>query len=117
MTPLRHGRTGAWAAALLICAFLPQGVGAQVYHWVDDQGTIHYSTGLESVPERHRPEARALPVPAFRAEPEAVASASAITTIQFTPGGPILVSAKINGAGPVTLILDKIGRASCRERV
>jgi len=106
LTPLRRGRTGAWAAALLICASLPQGVGAQVYHWVDDQGTIHYSTGLESVPERYRPEARALPVPAIRAESEAVASASAITTIQFTPGAPILVSAKINGAGPVTLILD-----------
>ncbi len=28
------------------------------------------------------------------------------TKVLFTPGSPVLVSAKINGAGPVTLILD-----------
>jgi predicted aspartyl protease len=33
-------------------------------------------------------------------------SPTALTKIPFTPGLPVLVNAKINGAGPITLILD-----------
>lgn len=97
-----------WAAALLVCALFPRGVGAQVYHWVDDQGTVRYATGPESVPERYRFEAWPVPVPRgpATAEGEPSPRSPAITTVRFTPGAAILVEARINGAGPVTLILD-----------
>jgi hypothetical protein len=71
----------------------------RVYQWVDDQATVHYSTGLDSVPERHRPAARPLPVAPRGPAPESVA-------IPFTPGAPILVQATLNGAGTVVLVLD-----------
>ncbi|MBI3456567.1 MAG: aspartyl protease family protein [Candidatus Rokubacteria bacterium] len=98
-----------WAAAsLLVCVLFPAGVCAQVYHWVDEQGTIHYATELESVPKRYRSGVRLVPVPraptAVEGEPSP--PSAAITTIRFTPGAPILVEARINGAGPVTLVLD-----------
>jgi hypothetical protein len=92
------------AAILCTLLILPGSALAQVYHWVDDQGVIHYSTGIESVPARYRPQARALyasPAPAVPAiEP------SSLTTITFIPGSPVIVSARINGVGPITLVLD-----------
>jgi hypothetical protein len=94
---------------LLAGAFAPSVVCAQVYHWVDDQGVVHYSTGLESVPERYRPHARPLPVSPVTPAPAETARetpARAATTIPFIPGAPILVDARINGAGPLRLILD-----------
>jgi predicted aspartyl protease len=96
------------ATALLLIGVLLTGAGAQVYHWVDDQGVIHYTTGIESVPERYRPAARALPVSTADPPPSEppAASRSGTTTIPFKPGAPILVSARINGTGPVTLVLD-----------
>lgn len=96
------------ATALLLTGALVTGAGAQVYHWVDDQGVIHYTTGIESVPERYRPAARALPVSTADPLPAElpVASRSGTTTISFNPGAPILVSTRINGTGPVRLILD-----------
>jgi len=92
---------------LMIGAFVTS-AGAQVYHWVDDQGVIHYTTGIESVPERYRAAARALAIsPVDSTAPEApAASRAGTTTIPFVAGAPILVAAQINGAGPVTLILD-----------
>jgi predicted aspartyl protease len=95
------------ATVLLLIGILVAGAEAQVYHWVDDQGVIHYTTGIESVPERYRPAARALPVSTADPPPESpAASRSGTTTISFTSGAPILVSVRINGSGPVTLILD-----------
>jgi len=77
---------------------------AQVYRWVDEQGTIHFSSGLERVPERHRGGAR--PLQGAVDEPAPGVSGSGLARIAFTPGAPILVSVRINGAGPVTLVLD-----------
>jgi hypothetical protein len=74
----------------------------QVYRWVDDEGTVHYSTGVESVPERYRPGARALPVSPGGPAP----APSGSVAIPFTPGAPILVQVTVNGAGPVVLLLD-----------
>ena len=77
---------------------------AQMYQWEDDQGTVHYTNDLDTIPEPFR--SRAHFVPASPMAPPALAPPAGITRIPFTPGSPILVSARINGNGPVTLILD-----------
>jgi len=107
MNQRAHGWRVIVIAMLMIGAFVTS-LGAQVYHWVDDQGVIHYTTGIESVPERYRDAARALAVsPIDSPAPGTPTAARAgTTTIPFTAGAPILVAARINGTGPVTLILD-----------
>lgn len=82
---------------------------ADIYYWVDDQGIQYYTTRLESIPEPYRSKAQFLPLPTSPPAPpelERSPSPKGLTKIPFTPGLPVLVSAKINGAGPVTLILD-----------
>jgi hypothetical protein len=93
---------------VLIILALVSGVGAQVYHWVDDQGVVHYTTGIESVPERYRDGARAMASsPVDAPAPESPAPArSGTAVIPFVAGRPIVVTVRINGAGPVTLVLD-----------
>jgi aspartyl protease/uncharacterized protein DUF4124 len=95
-------------AAALVVGVLATSAGAQVYHWVDDQGVIHYTTGLESVPERYRDGARVMASsPIDSPMPESPAPARAgTTTIPFVAGRPIVVATQINGAGPVMLVLD-----------
>jgi hypothetical protein len=99
-----------WTAALiLICALFPGLALADIYHWVDDRGTQHYTTRFESIPEPYRSKAQLLPLPVSPpAPPELDRSPmpKGLTKIPFTPGLPVLVSAKVNGAGPITLILD-----------
>jgi hypothetical protein len=95
------------AVGVLLVGALASSAWSQVYHWVDDDGVIHYTTGIESVPERYRTAARALatsPVDAPR--PEAPAMRAGATTIPFVAGAPILVAARLNGVGPITLVLD-----------
>lgn len=94
----------ARAGVFLLLLLVPELALAQMYQWQDDQGTVHYTNDLHSIPEPHR--ARARFVPASPMAPPAVAPSAGITRIPFTPGSPILVSATINGNGPVTLILD-----------
>jgi predicted aspartyl protease len=82
-----------------------------MYRWTDEQGGVHYSQGIDSVPERFQPKARLLAYPDRPASPAASPSpaeseASRVTRIPFTPGKPIMVSAKINGEGSAQLMLD-----------
>jgi hypothetical protein len=83
---------------------------AQMYRWTDDQGAAHYSQGLDSVPERHRSRAQFLAYPELPATAPTVTSAmpeaSKATRIAFTPGKPIMVTARVNGSGSVQLMLD-----------
>jgi predicted aspartyl protease len=87
---------------------------AQIYRWVDDSGTPHYSEGIDSVPPRYRKSATPLglrnaPASSPSAAGDAAATTSAggaETVIQFTPGKHIIVDAKINGGTSVKLILD-----------
>jgi hypothetical protein len=84
--------------------------GAQMYRWTDDHGAAHYSQGLDSIPERHRSRAQLLVYPAIPAAAPAASSGSlqvsTATRIPFTPGKPIMVTARINGSGSVQLMLD-----------
>lgn len=86
----------------------PVDLRAQMVRWTDEQGQVHYSEGLDSVPERFRATARPLLLPTAPAAPEAGKSGGtrSVTKIPFKPGSPIMVSAKINGGGPVNLLLD-----------
>ena len=89
----------------------PAPAWAQMYRWTDEQGGVHYSQGIYSVPERFRSKAQLLAYPDRPASPAASPSpaegeASRVTRIPFTPGKPIMVSAKINGEGSAQLMLD-----------
>ena len=95
---------------LILLAFLagPVAAQAQMVRWSDDQGQVHYSEGLDSVPERYRTTAKPLALPTTPSAPQPPKSGApaGVTKIPFKPGSPIFVNAKINGGGPVTLMLD-----------
>jgi Aspartyl protease len=108
----------AFALILLVSSLaLPPGgladapTDVSVYRWVDDDGTLNYASGLDRVPERHRGSAELVPaspseiVPASPSEVVAP-PAPIVSRLSFVPGAPILVSARIGGAGPVTMLLD-----------
>jgi len=113
---------------LLAAVLLPATASAQTYRWTDDGGRVHYSQGLDSIPERFRAGARVLGVPepppaaAAPSDPAAPRPAAAAqpakagppagvtppggTRISFTPGSPIMVTARINDGGTADLMLD-----------
>ena len=94
---------------ILICLFFPEAGLSDMYYWVDDQGIQNYTARLESVPEEYRSKAQQLSLPPTPpAPPELKPSppTNGLTRIPFSPGSPVLVNAKINGLGPITLILD-----------
>lgn len=97
------------AAFISIVFLIPRLLLADIYFYVDEQGIQYYTTRLESIPESYRSKAQALSLPISPSAPQEVQPAPAkneISLIPFQPGSPILVQAKINGAGPITLILD-----------
>lgn len=111
---MSRSRRAAFPALLLALAVIglwPGTAWAQMYRWTDEQGGIHYSQGIYSVPERFRSKAQLLAYPERPAAPAETPSAaegegSRVTRIRFTPGKPIMVSAKINGEGSAQLMLD-----------
>jgi hypothetical protein len=99
-----------WTTALILISIIIPGLAsADIYYWVDEQGIQYYTTRLESIPEPYRSNAQVLSLPPSPpAPPELQPSPSqkGFTKISFTPGFPVLINAKINGVGPITLILD-----------
>jgi len=93
------------AALLLLALLVPGTASGQVYRWVDEEGTLHFTSGLDRVPPRYRETAELVPS-SPSAEPETPDPVAAVSRITFTPGSPIFVNARINGAGPIILILD-----------
>jgi hypothetical protein len=97
--------------ALLLLVLLASPVAAQVYTWTDDNGVVHYTADPWSIPPQHRPDDMPAPAPprapggweSWGVTP--VATAPAAVTVQFTPGEPIVVNARLNGV-PVALLLD-----------
>jgi hypothetical protein len=97
------------AVSLLLTALLAMTAFAEIYHWIDDQGTQYYTTDPDNIPERYRSRAQSFflpPPPAPPPELQVVTPPKEIITVSFQPGSSVLVSAKINGAGPIPLILD-----------
>jgi hypothetical protein len=114
-------RTIPLALAVAAALLLPCPARAHVYHWEDEDGTVHFTNAPDRVPGPHRPEGASLPPPALEPpspdEPapsregprreEPIAIARALTRIPFSPGTPIMVSARISdSAESVHLILD-----------
>ena len=126
---------GWLAALLLILTLLPALAHAQIYRWVDEAGTVHYTQSMDSIPERYRSETRPPAIDAAPSPPAEKRSSPSpsrpkaeqrlpptsllpptrwetsdplpeIVRIPFPRGSHILVDAKINGQGPVKLILD-----------
>jgi Aspartyl protease/Domain of unknown function (DUF4124) len=93
----------------------PPGAHAQVYRWIDENGDTHFTTGLTSVPERYRKSAELFAVPRPESAPiqdPSPTSPPEATRISFNPGRQILVAARLNGRGPITLVLDTGADAS-----
>ena len=95
-------------AVILICLSIPERGMSDIYYWTDKQGIQNYTGTLESIPEEYRSRAEALSLQPTPPPPELKPSPpnKGITRIPFSPGSPVLVQARINGIGPVTLILD-----------
>jgi hypothetical protein len=92
-----------------ILVMMPALAWGDIYYWVDDQGTQYYTTRLENIPEPYRGKAQQLSLPTSPlTPPERTVSSppNKIVKIPFHPGLPVMVSTKINGLGPVNLILD-----------
>jgi hypothetical protein len=88
---------------------IPAATWSEVFFWVDDQGIQYYATTLDGIPDLYRDRARRLPTPGPPPETPTDEKATLkkdVVSLPFTPGSPILVTAKIEGAGPVTLLLD-----------
>ena len=108
---------------LALAALGPAAASAQVFRWEEPDGTVHFSNAPDDTSDAERPDG-AVPIPAntppavtpMPAEgpaaaaaprPETVTAARALTRIAYSPGAPIIVSARIGEAGaPVSLILD-----------
>lgn len=90
--------------------FMPTPARAEMYRWTDDQGSAHYTQGLDSVPDRFRSKAQMMLFPERPAAPVASPGPggdnASTTRIPFTPGKPIMVSAKVNGGNAANLMLD-----------
>jgi predicted aspartyl protease len=88
-------------------------VSAQLYRWTNERGEVHFTEGLESIPDRFRSSATLLghprppDPPALSAPPPSAGDAgSVLARIPFVPGVPIVVSARVNGGRSVQLVLD-----------
>src|SRR5712691_4544575 len=88
----------ALTAALVGLLVEPDVAAAQIYRWADAEGAIHFSQGIESVPVRFRSSAVIIAHdrPAPPSEPSAASTPPVSGQVKFTPGQPIMVTARIN---------------------
>ncbi|GAB6062691.1 hypothetical protein JCM30394_14200 [Deferrisoma palaeochoriense] len=84
---------------LLVSLALSLPAGAEIYRWTGPDGTVHFTDNLEQVPPDQRPRVRTLDdrLPPPRA-PDRVPLEDA--------GAGYLVDVRIDGRGPVRLVLD-----------
>ena len=78
-------------------------VTAQLFRWTDDEGTVHYTADRAAIPMRFRDGATLLNAP--QARPAPPPDPSGPVSLPVTPGAPLTVEARLNGA-PLTLIVD-----------
>lgn len=108
----RVARVIALAAVLVVLATVSP-AAAQFYSWTDANGTTYYTADPWSMPPEYRPDDLPLTPPeAPPARVEVVPPSSGLprtlssgTVVEFTPGDPIIVTARLNGV-PMALLLD-----------
>ena len=95
-----------WSLLLaMVFALAPGTASAQIFRWLDQDGDIHYSQGIDSVPMPFR--ANAVIIGYDRTpEPEPVTAAAREGRVKFAPGQPILVTARVNGKDSAQLMVD-----------
>lgn len=107
-------RTGLCTALLLGAAILPIALRAEVYKWVDANGTIHYSQDRNTLPKgavAPAPGREVKPVEVFEFQKHDAADprpAAQSYTIYMNPvaGGNHIVQVQINGRATVPMMLD-----------
>ncbi len=104
----RHSRLLLPTVLALVLPLTSASAQSEIYRWVDGAGEVHFSQGVESVPPASR--ARAVLIGYDRGpDPSPTASTSPARPsgkVTFTPGQPIMVTAKINDSGSANLMLD-----------
>ena len=86
-------------------ALAPDAASAQIYRWLDGDGDIHYSQGIDSIPIIFR--ANAVIIGYDRPlDPEPPEAAVREGRVKFSPGQPILVAARVNGKDSAQLMVD-----------
>ena len=101
-------RTAVLCALLAVALAAPAPAAAQViYRWIDADGDIHYSQGIESVPLHFRSSAVIIGYdrPAGPSMPSVSLRPTGSGRVVFAPGQPIVVEASINGTGGGKLML------------
>ena len=105
-------RTGLCTLLLLGASILPIALSAEVYKWVDENGTVHFSQDPNTLPKgAAAPDRRAKPVEVFEFRKHDAAGPSPAAqsyTIYMNPvaGGNHVVQVQINGRTTVPMMLD-----------
>jgi hypothetical protein len=93
----------ALAALLGLVLLCPAPAVSQIYQWTDAAGVVHYTTNPDSIPAQHLDEVRI--IDAWRPPGDPTPPSGPGSTIPMRGGGPIMVTAHLNGV-PLTLMLD-----------
>jgi predicted aspartyl protease len=96
-------RRAVLAVVLVLAAAAP--AAAALYRWTAADGTIHYTSDPESIPEARRAAAVEIGHPAARPAPPPPAPAPPGVVVPFVRGGAVVVDARLNGV-PLRLLLD-----------
>lgn len=92
------------ALALLVVLATAAPAAAALYRWTSDDGTIHYTSEAESIPERYRTAAVEIGHPTPRPAPPAPPAPVGVV-VPFAGGAPAVVEARLHGV-PLRLLLD-----------
>ena len=102
---------------LSLCLLGTRVSGQELYRWVDEKGTLHFTDNFNSIPEKYRDKVERRRLPSAR-EPSTPplqpqlgqsqpASQPQRFVVPFTrSGNAIIVEALVNGRGPIEFILD-----------
>ncbi|SRR6266851_5333828 len=107
---MQRGALGLVVGMLIVAVAGP--AAAQIYTWTDENGVVHYTADPWSIPAEHRPADLPPPSPMAPRPAQGWESwgapaprVSLGTTVEFTPGEPIVINARLNGV-PMALLLD-----------
>jgi len=89
--------------ALFVLATATPAVAA-LFRWTAADGTIHYTSDPESIPEAYRAAAVDIGAPAARPAPPAAAAPTGLV-VPFAGGAPVVIEARLNGV-LLSLLLD-----------